>query len=87
MIGFAGSEEKVKWCKEELKFDHVINYKTTDISKALKEIAPDGVDIYFDNVGADLYTTIVNYHVRDGGRVLKCGDITHYNNTEAPIGK
>jgi NADPH-dependent curcumin reductase CurA len=50
VIGFVGSEDKVKWCKDELKFDHVINYKKTDISKALSEIAPDGIDIYYDNV-------------------------------------
>jgi prostaglandin reductase 1 len=50
VIGFAGSDDKVKWLKDELKFDAAFNYKTKDITQALKEAAPDGVDCYFDNV-------------------------------------
>nr|CAD7578744.1 unnamed protein product [Timema californicum] len=50
VIGFAGSDEKVKWIKEELGFDAAYNYKTKDVTEALKESAPDGVDCYFDNV-------------------------------------
>lgn len=45
-----GSDEKVEWCKKELNFDHVINYKKENFSEALSKIAPDGVDIYYDNV-------------------------------------
>ena len=52
MIGFAGSDDKVKWLTNDLKFDAAFNYKTTDITAALKEAAPDGVDCYFDNVSA-----------------------------------
>lgn len=50
VIGFTGSDKKVKWLKEELKISHVFNYKTTDIEEALKIAAPNGVDCYFDNV-------------------------------------
>ena len=50
MIGCVGSEEKLNWCKNELGFDHVINYKTENVFDALTKYAPDGVDIYFDNV-------------------------------------
>jgi prostaglandin reductase 1 len=50
VIGFAGSDDKVKWLKGDLKFDAAFNYKTTNIIQALKEAAPDGVDCYFDNV-------------------------------------
>lgn len=50
VIGFVGSEEKLKWCKEELGFDHVFNYKDTNFSEALSKVVPDGIDIYFDNV-------------------------------------
>lgn len=50
MIGFAGSDDKVKWLTDDLKFDAAFNYKTTDITTALKEAAPEGVDCYFDNV-------------------------------------
>nr|CAD7417017.1 unnamed protein product [Timema poppensis] len=49
VIGFAGSDEKVKWIKEDLGFDAAFNYKTKDVTEALKESAPDGVDCYFDN--------------------------------------
>lgn len=51
VIGFAGTEEKCKWIKEELGFDFAYNYKKTDVDTALKEAAPDNsVDCYFDNV-------------------------------------
>jgi len=52
VIGFAGSDDKVEWLKDDLKFDAAFNYKTTDITTALKEAAPEGVDCYFDNVSA-----------------------------------
>lgn len=50
VIGFAGADDKVAWLKDELGFDYAYNYKTTTVAKALKESAPDGVDVYFDNV-------------------------------------
>ena len=50
MIGYAGSDEKVKWLKEELGFDFAFNYKKVNLDKSLKEAAPDGIDIYCDNV-------------------------------------
>ena len=68
VIGFVGSEEKLDWCKNELGFDHVFNYKKIGISEALKQVAPDGVDIYFDNVNDSfhLYSyifTCIQYNV------------------------
>ena len=54
MIGSAGSEEKIKWLKS-LGFDHVFNYKTEkDLGKRLKEWAPEGIDVYFDNVSISI---------------------------------
>lgn len=51
VIGFAGSDEKVKWLKDELGFDAAINYKkVTDLDAVFKEHAPNGIDCYFDNV-------------------------------------
>ena len=50
MIGYAGSDEKVKWLKEELGFDFAFNYKKVDLHESLKEVAPEGVDVYFDVV-------------------------------------
>lgn len=50
VIGFAGTEDKLKWLKDDLGFDHVFNYKTVNVHKTLREVAPKGVDCYFDNV-------------------------------------
>ena len=55
MIGFVGSDDKVEYCKKELNFDHVFNYKKTNFSTALSEVAPDGVDIYYDNVSSSCF--------------------------------
>ena len=53
MIGFAGSDDKVKWLTEELGFDKAYNYKTADWDASLKEAAPSGIDCYFDNVSQE----------------------------------
>lgn len=50
VVGLAGSDDKGKWLLDELNFDHFINYKTQDVKKTLKQVAPKGVDCYFDNV-------------------------------------
>lgn len=78
VIGFAGDDEKVRWLKEEGGFDHVINYKTADNRKALREAAPDGVDCYFDNVGGELSSVILS-QMKDYGRIAVCGSISSYN--------
>ena len=49
MIGYAGTDEKVAWLKE-LGFDHAFNYKTQDLGQTLSQAAPDGIDVYYDNV-------------------------------------
>nr|XP_018906496.1 PREDICTED: prostaglandin reductase 1-like isoform X3 [Bemisia tabaci] len=78
VIGFAGSDKKVKWLKETLKFDAAFNYKTKDVSEALKEAAPGGVDVYFDNVGGEFSSSVL-YQMKDFGRVAVCGSISSYN--------
>ncbi|KAL0841454.1 hypothetical protein ABMA28_015140 [Loxostege sticticalis] len=78
VIGFAGSDEKVKWLETELGFDKAINYKTADVYKALKEVAPEGVDCYFDNVGGEISSAIIS-QMRLRGRVTVCGSISAYN--------
>ena len=69
VIGSAGSDEKCKWLKDELKFDAVFNYKNASLEDALKEHAPKGIDCFFDNVGVffnksdnSLYT-VTNVHL------------------------
>ncbi|XP_049834665.1 prostaglandin reductase 1-like [Schistocerca gregaria] len=81
VIGFAGSDAKVKWLKDDLGFHHVFNYKTTDVSTALKQAAPNGVDVYFDNVAGDMSTKVMS-HMRYRGRITVIGGISQYNELE-----
>uniref|UniRef100_A0A0B7AVZ9 15-oxoprostaglandin 13-reductase n=1 Tax=Arion vulgaris TaxID=1028688 RepID=A0A0B7AVZ9_9EUPU len=81
VIGLAGSEDKCKYIKE-IGFDHAINYKKEDISSVLDKVAPDGVDIYFDNVGGDV-ADVVFGKLRAKGRVLLCGEISTYNKVQS----
>ncbi|XP_050429026.1 prostaglandin reductase 1-like [Adelges cooleyi] len=78
VIGFAGSDDKVKWLKETLKFDAAFNYKTKDVTAALLEAAPQGVDCYFDNVGGEFSSAVI-YRMNNSGRVSVCGSISSYN--------
>jgi len=78
VIGFAGSDHKVKWLKEVLKFDAAFNYKTKDVTAALLEAAPHGVDCYFDNVGGEFSSAVI-YRMKTFGRVSVCGSISSYN--------
>lgn len=78
VIGIAGSDDKCAWIKNELGFDHVINYKTESIDDVLKQYAPDGVDCYFDNVGGEISSTVIS-QMRYFGRISVCGSISSYN--------
>ncbi|ESO89940.1 hypothetical protein LOTGIDRAFT_124230 [Lottia gigantea] len=77
VIGFAGSKEKCDWLTS-LGFDHVFNYKETDVKTALNKSAPKGVDIYFDNVGGQFTVDALPY-MNTFGRVLVCGAISTYH--------
>ena len=85
VIGSAGSDEKVRWLTDELGFDAAINYRTQDIDAALGEACPDGINIYFDNVGGDHLEAALN-HMADFGRIVACGAISRYNEAELPPG-
>ncbi|MFF3689914.1 NADP-dependent oxidoreductase [Streptomyces sp. NPDC002187] len=81
VIGIAGGELKCRSVVEELGFDAAIDYQTEDVRKALREHAPDGVDVYFDNVGGDILDAVLTRLAR-GARIVICGAISQYNNTE-----
>ncbi|XP_050315135.1 prostaglandin reductase 1-like [Anthonomus grandis grandis] len=83
VVGIAGSDQKGKWLTEELGFDSFINYKTDNVEEALKKAAPKGVDCYFDNVGGEISTIVMN-QMNDFGRVSVCGAISYYNEKEIP---
>lgn len=78
VIGFAGSDDKVRWLEKDLGFDKAINYKKVDVQKALEQAAPKGVDIFFDNAGGDISGSIMQ-HINNGGRVCLCGSTSTYN--------
>lgn len=78
VIGIAGSDDKCAWLKEEVGFDHAINYKTQSIDDELKKCAPDGIDCYFDNVGGEISSAVIN-QMRDYGRIAVIGSISSNN--------
>lgn len=85
VIGSAGSDDKVKLLVEEYGFDAAFNYKNGPVAEQLKQAAPDGIDVYFDNVGGDhLEAAISSLNVQ--GRATICGMIAQYNNTEPTPG-
>jgi NADPH-dependent curcumin reductase CurA len=76
-VGIAGSDEKNKYLRDELGVDEVINYKTADIRQALKDASPNGIDIYFDNVGGEVSDAVLPLLNR-GARIILCGQISLY---------
>ncbi len=84
VIGSAGGDEKVRWLRE-IGFDAAFNSRAGSVVEQLREAAPAGIDVYFDNVGADhldAALVILNNH----GRVAMSGAIAYYNATEPPVG-
>jgi len=85
-IGIVGSKEKVDFVVGELGFDGAFNYReTSDYLAKLKELAPNGVDVYFDNVGGRI-TDEVMRHLSNRARVAVCGQISQYNAVEPEMG-
>ncbi len=85
VIGSAGSAAKVAYLRTELGFDYAFDYHDGDLLAHLREGAPDGLDIYFDNVGgAHLQAAL--FHMRPKGRIPLCGAISRYNDTEPAPG-
>ncbi|HEY7173846.1 MAG TPA: NADP-dependent oxidoreductase [Micromonosporaceae bacterium] len=85
VIGSAGSAEKVRHLTEKLGFDAAFNYHDGSVNRQLAAAAPDGIDVYFDNVGGD-HLTAALFAMHDFGRVALCGAISAYNASQAPPG-
>jgi NADPH:quinone reductase len=86
VVGIAGSDHKTRYVIDELGFDAAINYRTApNLRKALKEACPDGVDIYFDNVGGDISDAVL-FLINNNARIPLCGQISLYNETRIPMG-
>ena len=86
VVGIAGTDEKVELLKSEYGFDEAINYKTTEnMTQAIAETCPEGVDVYFDNVGGEISDGVM-FNLNPFARVIVCGAISMYNATSMPIG-
>jgi NADPH-dependent curcumin reductase CurA len=85
VVGIAGGRAKCDWVVNELGFDACIDYKAGDVKDGLKTHCPDGVDIYFDNVGGEILDTVLT-RLRRKARIIICGAISQYNATEAVQG-
>jgi NADPH-dependent curcumin reductase CurA len=81
VVGLAGTDEKCQWIKDDLGFDEAINYKTEDVPEALAQACPNGIDVYFDNVGGKILDACLKL-MNLFGRIPTCGLISQYNTVE-----
>jgi NADPH-dependent curcumin reductase len=79
-VGIAGGEQKCRWLVEEVGFDAAIDYRSADLRAELKTHAPDGVDVFFDNVGGATLEAALSRLAR-GARIVLCGAVSQYNET------
>jgi NADPH-dependent curcumin reductase CurA len=81
VVGSAGSPEKIAWL-EKVGVDAVLNYKETDnLTRTLGKLCPDGIDVYFENVGGDHLQAALT-HMNNHGRIVACGMISQYKNSD-----
>ncbi|MEO8102026.1 MAG: NADP-dependent oxidoreductase [Betaproteobacteria bacterium] len=81
VVGIAGGKEKCDYAVSELGFDACVDYKNQDVRKGLKEACPNGIDVYFDNVGGEILDIVLT-RINLRARIVICGAISQYNNTE-----
>jgi len=81
VIGLTSREDKCRWLTEDLGFDHAINYRQQNLSHELNVLCPDGVDVYFDNVGGAVLDTVMG-HMAMYARVAICGLVSQYADTQ-----
>lgn len=84
-VGIAGGEDKCKYVVEELGFDACVDYKTGNLRGQLKDACPDGIDVYFDNVGGEILDTALTL-INMKARIVICGAISQYNAIQKPAG-
>ena len=86
VVGIAGTDDKIELMKEKFGYDAGINYKTTEnMVETVANGCPDGVDVYFDNVGGETLDAAMQ-NINKNGRVINCGAISLYNETKMPTG-
>lgn len=85
VIGIAGGAEKCAWLVNECKLDGAIDYKSENLEQRIGQLCPEGVNVFFDNVGGDTLEAAIT-HMADFGRIALCGAIASYNDIEARPG-
>ena len=86
VVGITGTDEKAELLKSKFNFDDAINYKTShDLKEAVRNACPDGVDIYFDNVGGEISDAVLS-NINKHARLPVCGAISQYNDTRISTG-
>jgi NADPH-dependent curcumin reductase CurA len=87
VVGIAGGAEKCDWVRDTLGFDACIDYKGVDVSAALREHCPAGIDVYFDNVGGPILQAAL-FAMKNGGRIACCGAVSQYDGgtPTSPVG-
>ena len=85
VVGVAGAAEKCRYAVDTLGLDACVSHREHDLAGALNDVCPDGIDIYYENVGGKVFDAVIglmNVH----GRIPVCGSIAHYNDTGPPPG-
>jgi NADPH-dependent curcumin reductase CurA len=85
VVGIAGGAEKCAWLTRDLGFDAAVDYKAGNPFKSLKDAAPKGIDVYFDNVGGDILEACL-FQMNTGGRISCCGAISAYDRAAPAAG-
>ncbi|HET7490981.1 MAG TPA: NADP-dependent oxidoreductase [Bradyrhizobium sp.] len=84
-VGIAGGKDKCAWLTSELGFDAAVDYKQGEVFQALKAAAPDGIDVYFDNVGGEILEACLS-QMNNYGRIACCGAISQYDGVPSAAG-
>ena len=83
VVGIAGSPEKCRWVTEDLGFDECIDYRAESIAAGLRRTCPNGIDVYFDNVGGETLNEVLA-RINDHARIILCGAISQYDSAPGP---
>jgi len=85
VVGVAGGADKGRWLVDELGFDAALDYKAGDLRRQMKESAPEGIDVYFDNTGGEIFETCL-FAMKNFGRIACCGAVSQYDGAAPPHG-
>jgi NADPH-dependent curcumin reductase CurA len=85
VVGVAGGEAKGRWLTDELGFDAAVDYKSPEFKRQLRAAVPDGVDVFFDNTGGDVFEAVL-FAMKNHGRIACCGAVSQYDGAPPPHG-